>query len=65
MKDAEELEAVEVQNGEQTSLIYYYNALKLDNFIYKDENEILNIVQSRPRIGMIEGVLMKKSPHWF
>ncbi|CAD8098652.1 unnamed protein product [Paramecium sonneborni] len=65
MNDADEFEAMEVQNGEQISLIYYYKALKLDQVIQQNENEIINIVQNRPKLGMIEGSLMKKSPHWF
>ncbi|CAD8167378.1 unnamed protein product [Paramecium pentaurelia] len=65
MNDIEEFEAMEVQNGNQTSLIYYYKALKLDEEIQHNEEQIINIVNIRQKLGMIEGYLMKKSPHWF
>ncbi|CAK74465.1 unnamed protein product (macronuclear) [Paramecium tetraurelia] len=65
MNDMEEFEAMEVQNGDQKSLIYYYKALKFDEEIQQNELQINNIVQIRSKLGMIEGFLMKKSPHWF
>lgn len=65
MKDAEDFEAMEVQNGENISLIYYYKNIKQEELIQQHLQEVDEIVKQRPRLGMIEGVLLKKSPHWF